>query len=592
MPQSLVPRGRSLTKAVPRLALGAMSVGYALGAVAVATGPGRLTTYAGQSQVLVALTVLSGLALVAAGLGTAVLRPAAVRLGDLAMLAGFAWFAPVWIGWEGGPALIRSLGMVAGGFVVPLLLHITLAHPGGRPATTSIRAAVGLVYAETLLSAAGRALFYDPFADPACWANCTDNAFLVSSQPVLADVIQQIDLGFLAVACVGLVSGQLWRLVPATRLLRRGLWPTVASGVLVATATVVRSVELVRAPVESPASTPLRTAFSLLCAAALCLAGALGWAVLRAGAQRRAVAQVIADLDRAPRPGTLQSTLARVVGDPHLAITYRLPASGGFADAQGRRRDEPTGTPTRSVTPVLRGGRPVAVITHSVPASELDRGLGPAIRLALENEVLQVQLHAQVIDLRSSRARIVADGDARRRRLERDLHDGAQQHLVALTYGLRIARSSAIDEGGAEVAALLAAATEQAQVALEELRELAGGIFPVLLAEAGLGPAIAVLADQATIPVELGEVSDRRYATSVESAGYLVVAESVEAAVRKGSSYVAVDAAPDGDRLVITVYDDGDGTTDPMPHLLDRVGALGGSVEVSQGLVRAEIPCG
>ena len=108
------------------LAAGPVALAVVLGALAVAQGPGRFTTYAGHSGLTAALTVTAGLALVAAGLVTAFSRRAA-RIGDLAVLAGLVWFAPVWVGWDKGPPLVRSLGMLAAGFAFPLLLHLVLA---------------------------------------------------------------------------------------------------------------------------------------------------------------------------------------------------------------------------------------------------------------------------------------------------------------------------------------------------------------------------------------------------------------------------------------------------------------------------------
>ena len=114
-----------------RLAAGGIALTYGLGALAVARGPGEFTTYAGRSDLAAVLAVLAGLALVAAGLVTSLVRPAG-WIGDLALLAGVAWFAPFWAGWKGGPPLVLSLGMLAAGFAFPLLLHLVLAYPTGR----------------------------------------------------------------------------------------------------------------------------------------------------------------------------------------------------------------------------------------------------------------------------------------------------------------------------------------------------------------------------------------------------------------------------------------------------------------------------
>ena len=238
----------------------------------------------------------------------------------------------------------------------------------------------------------------------------------------------------------------------------------------------------------------------------------------------------------------------------------------------------------------MRDGRRVALVTHAAGVAELEREIGAAVRLALENERLQAEVLAQLHDLRVSRTRIVETGDAERRRLERDLHDGAQQRLLALSYDLRVARAAEA-EGDVETASLLAEATGDAQAALGELRELAHGIHPAILTEAGLGPALATLADAAPLAVEIDETAEERYPAPVETAAYFVVAEAIDDAARRGASYAAVSALREDERLVVKVEDDGSERTSAMIHLADRVGAVGGSLDVEPTTLRAEIPC-
>jgi signal transduction histidine kinase len=211
--------------------------------------------------------------------------------------------------------------------------------------------------------------------------------------------------------------------------------------------------------------------------------------------------------------------------------------------------------------------------------------------LAIENERLQAEVRAQLEDLRASRTRIVETGDAERRRLERDLHDGAQQSLLALSYDLRLARVSAETDGDRETATLLASAADQAHTALGELRELAHGIYPAILSEAGLGPALATLVDEAPLPVELREVPRERYAAPVETAAYLTVAEAIDDAARRGATLVGADVRRDGGDLLVMVDDDGVERRSRLLHLADRVGALGGTLEARARTLRVEIPC-
>jgi signal transduction histidine kinase len=575
---------------VARLAAAVVALAYGLGALAVARGPGEFTTYAGRSDFAAALAVVAGLALVAAGLVTSFARPAG-RIGDLALLAGFVWFAPFWAGWRGGPPLVLSLGTLAAGFVFPLLLHLVLAYPGGRLRSRGARALVAAVYLEAALTALGRALFRDPFFDPNCWDNCTDNVFLVRSLPGIASGIQDADLWFSAAAAAALATICVWQLAVASAPARRTLWPVLAGGIALAAATIAHSVGLYRVPLEDPSDPAFLSIFLVGCVAVVVLALGLLWAVLGARVQRRSVARIVAELGEAPSPGSLEPALARAMGDPELRIAYWLPASQRYVDGRGRPVDEPVPASGRAVTALVRGSRRVALVAHAAAFAELEREIGAAVRLALENERLQAEVLAQLHDLRVSRTRIVETGDAERRRLERNLHDGAQQSLLALSYDLRVARADAVAEGDVETASLLADATGQTQAAFDELRELAHGIHPAILTDAGLGPALATLADAAPLTVEIGETTGERYPAAVETAAYLVVAEAIDDAARRGASYAAVRAPRQDERLVVEVDDDGSERTSTMIHLSDRVGAVGGRLEVETTALRAEIPC-
>jgi signal transduction histidine kinase len=247
--------------------------------------------------------------------------------------------------------------------------------------------------------------------------------------------------------------------------------------------------------------------------------------------------------------------------------------------------------PGRTVTRLVRNDRTVAVVSHAGAVPELERKVGPAVLLGLENERLQAEVLAQVEELRASRARIVESGDAERRRLERNLHDGAQQRILALSYDIRLARANAEADGDTPTEATLARAIEETQDVLEELRELARGIYPAVLTEAGLAAALATLADTAPLPVEVRAADGRRHPAPVETAAYLLVAEAVSDASRRNADGAAVTVVHDDGRLVVTVEDDGSDRSSPMVALAERVGALGGTLVVEPTMCRGEIPC-
>jgi signal transduction histidine kinase len=279
-----------------------------------------------------------------------------------------------------------------------------------------------------------------------------------------------------------------------------------------------------------------------------------------------------------------------------VAVAGRSRQRPGAVLADGRRVDA-HGRPLSlegAVTPLVRGGRQVAFLAHRAGLLD-DPGLAEEVaaasRLALEHERLQAQLAAQLQDLRASRARIIATGDAERRRLERDLHDGAQQRLVSLALSLRLARSQLEPAADPGQRARLDQAEAELRVALGELRELAHGIFPAVLADEGLAAAVEALAEEATVPIRITALPEGRLAPAVETAAYVVIAEIVS----HSASMLTVGATRRDGQLVIQIERDGD-VPDDLIDLQDRVGALDGRLEVlhqpgGRVRIRAEVPC-
>jgi signal transduction histidine kinase len=574
-----------------RAAAALAGLALAAGALAIAEGPGRSTTYAGSSAAGAALTVWAGLGLVAAGLVIRLARWPG-RTGDLALLAGVCWFAPVWVAWQDGPPLIPSIALVAAGFTFPLIVHLVLTDPTGRAVSATARVLVTAVYAEAVLTGSALALFRDPYFDPGCLANCTVNVFLVRSLPSLARAVEIGDRWFTAAAALALIVVCAARLARASWPARQRLLPVHVPAAGFAVAVVARAAVLQKTTVEDPFNAALFTIFAIGSAAVILLAAGLISGVVRAQAERRAVARIAASVDQAPAPGSLQSALAAALHDPGLQIAYWLPGAQCYVDASGRAVPEPSATPGRAVTRLTRTGRTVAVISHSGAVPGIEDQIGPAVRLGLENERLQAELLAQVEELRASRARIVAAADGERRGLERNLHDGAQQRLLALSYDLRLARAAAQADQDTPAGMALAEAAGETLGVLGELRDLAHGIYPAVLAEAGIGPALATLADTAPLPVQVLRAVPDRYPVQVEAAAYFTAAEALDDAARRGAGHAAVSISQEGGWLVVTVEDDGPGDASRMVAVADRVGALGGSLSTGRAVCRAEIPCG
>ncbi len=290
-------------------------------------------------------------------------------------------------------------------------------------------------------------------------------------------------------------------------------------------------------------------------------------------------------LARTVEGGAVRDALAESLGDRTLAIAYWLPERGEFVDEHGHPLDLPEPGSGRSWTAVENGGNRVAAIVHDPELEarpELVQAAATGAVLALENERLKADLHARLQELRHSRRRIVQAGFEARRRLERDLHDGAQQQLVTLSIDLQLLRTK-VDE---KARALVDEAAEKLALAVSELRELARGLHPAILTERGLFPSLEVLAARTPVPVELDVQVEGRLRSSVEAAAYFVCAEALTNVSRYAQArHARVTLARVDGMLRVEIVDDGVGGADPrkgtgLGGLKDRLGAVDGDLAI------------
>jgi signal transduction histidine kinase len=285
--------------------------------------------------------------------------------------------------------------------------------------------------------------------------------------------------------------------------------------------------------------------------------------------------------------------LATTLNDPDLRIAYPV-AGDRLVDAAGRDIEFDVGEKTdRQLTPVVRDGSIVAVLAHRADVLDAPATIDEVVRaarLGLEHERLQAETRAQLADLTAARKRIVAAASEERQRLERDLHDGAQQHLIAISIGLRILAGERVGMGEESVA-LIVEASRELSLGIDELRTVAHGIYPSVLADEGLAAAIEGLAEGSSVPLSIGGMPTERVEPSVEAAIYLIVAEVVSAA----SGPVAVRS----ERTRTSVTLDMGAPRIPSELLVDlgdRIGAVDGTLttkEDGSGRIelRAEVPC-
>jgi signal transduction histidine kinase len=516
------------------------------------------------------------------------------RVAVIGVIAAVAWFGPEAFVLDGTSGAVRVLGrFVAGPFTAVLLLHLGVAVLDLDRRRWARRALV-VAYAITGLLALTMVVTYHPFGDASCGSCTWQNPLLVWWQPGIIRVLQVVGAGWTAVlAGLAAVAALQWLVSTAPATIGRSLVVFGTAGLAVA--LVLRSVAFVTVRSEDPASRPWWTAAIALTTSVIIL----GAGVIVIGAERwlgtMRLRRLAATLAAAPVPGTLQSALRAALHDPGLRIGYRVGPSD-LVDASGLPV-EPSGGEERW-TRVVRDGETVAELSgREADPSEVASALTPTFVVALDNERLRAARLAQLEELRASRARIVAVGDAERRRLERDLHDGVQQQLLSVLFDIRLARLHAVRAGEADRAARFAAAESEAQAAVDALRRIAHGVHPAVLSRSGLGPALTSMAEEAPLAIAVDADGLGRLSETVETAAYQAVADAVARAAKAGATAMAVTVRKRRRQLQVDVANDGSAGPEVPVEIADRVGAAGGiaSVEALPGggtLLRVELPCG
>jgi signal transduction histidine kinase len=449
-----------------------------------------------------------------------------------------------------------------------------LAYPGGRRMTGSDQTILGLFLLFALPLELAWLVVWDPASGPG-------NALAVWPNVGLADGIDGAQRVVVVLAILLLIATLAHRWYVSTAPMRRMMTPILAGGF----ALLIGSMTTVLAKFGISAEPMIWSVLIAYIAVPIAVVGV----TFRARMARGALAELVIELGTTPAPARLQDALAHALADPSLQVAFWSRPANAFLGTDGAPVPMPPADSRQVVTVLERGGIPLAAIIHDAALLD-DPGLvasvATAVRLTVENERLQAEVEAQLEEVRASRARIVAAGDAERKRLERDLHDGAQQRLVALMLALRIAQGSLESSEGPGLRLTLAQASAEAKAALSELRDLAQGIHPQILSEAGLETAVESLADRAQVPVTVEIGSRERYVPAVESAAYFVVAEALTNVTKYAvASHVLVRAAWRDGILTLEVSDDGIGGADPsagsgLRGLVDRLAVIDGTLEV------------
>jgi signal transduction histidine kinase len=518
------------------------------------------------------------------------------RIGMLMVAVGFAWFAA-------GLTLVErpfvaSLGSALSGFWTGLLIYLLLAYPDGRLRSRLDRLIVAAILFDTIACQLVVLLFAPTIE------NGQSNAFVLWPSQATTDWIaigQQALLIAVAVTVLG-VFAERWQ--SASPPLRRALAPVYCAGAvtmfLMAATLLVTRLSGASLPGAADVGRVMFSA-TLVAMAAVPLAFLAG--LVRARLARFTVGELLVELGETRAPGGLRDALARALHDPSLEVAYWLPDHQLYVGVDGRPAELPVDGSGRVTTVLEQDGRRVAALIHDVSLRdepELVSGASTAAGIALENERLHADLRARLEELRGSRLRVIEAADAERRRLERNLHDGAQQGLATLAVELAMLAERL--ESDAEARQLLEHAQDGLADSLEALRELARGIHPAVLTDHGLAVALEALAERTPFRVRLAVEPGDGLPDRIEVAAYYVISECLANTAKYAhASEASVAVSRANNHLVIEVVDDGVGGASRdggsgLRGLMDRVEALGGTLEVSSPIgrgtrVRAEIPC-
>ncbi len=503
---------------------------------------------------------------------------------------------------------LHSIGVLADWLLVLLWFYVVFAFPKGRIESRVGWALLGAIALERLESYVPSLLFSPvvngSFPQATCNAACPANGFMIADRPTIADGLFSSDVTthYLFAVRSAIFVYLIYRLATATRPRMRALLPVYVPVLMtIALLVVFYAARLELVHLDAGALSKLSWLATIGISAAPY--GFLLAVVVSTFFAATALKRIVSRLVENPSASQLRTTLADALDDPSLELGFRLEQAGGFVDSAGKplASTPPAG---QSSTPVTRNGETVAVIRHDAALDtdpELVAAAGQALLLAIENGRLTAELESTNAELRATRARIVATGDAERRRIERDLHDGAQQHLVALSMKVGLARELA----DPEAAQRLDDVGEELEEILVELRDLAHGLYPPVLREFGLREALASVVRRSAPPAKLEAPAIGRYSEDVEAAVYFCCVEGLQnAAKHAGLGATAVIRLWERDgRLDFEIVDDGAGfdgesawgSRNGFTNMTDRMASVGGTLSVDsvqgQGTtVRGSLP--
>ena len=516
-------------------------------------------------------------------------RRQASRFGPLLIAAGLVGGAPYVLQSSSEPVLF-AIGILWEGVIYTLTFALILSFPSGRLEGRVERVILAVGAISSLGVFVALVLFSPQISSQAsisaCKAACPENGLLVTAEPSLVLEIMRVGRAGVILVALAAIGFIVWRVVNGTPPRRRALvvGAPVAIVFLVSQAAyqTARLLEIEGDAFFSVAQWLLVGTRASIWYGFLV---ALIAAELFAG---RVLRHVVMDSLRRPALGELEAMLRGPLGDPGLRLAFQRPDGDGWVDADGEPLADPA--PGCVLTEVARDGQAAAAIVHDAQLAEepeLLRAAGAVALLAQENAQLETAWNDSLRELQDSRRRIVAASEGERRRLERDLHDGAQQRLVSLRIGLAIASEQAAADP--VTSARLGEFERDVDGAIEELRELAHGIFPSVLADRGLVPALRAIARSGPRPVEVTGRRIGRYPPEIESAVYYCCLEALQNATKHAgpAAHITAHLTLEDRALRLEVRDDGPGFDvaaihggDGLRNMADRLGAVQGQLTI------------
>jgi len=519
--------------------------------------------------------------------------PANRSFGIVLLLVGFLWSLTALA--ESASDVPHTIGRLATWLPLPCVIYLLLAFPNGRIEPGLDRALFGGVVGVMVLLFFGTVPFVAAFPTKTLWSTCTAECpanalFLLDAQPAFLTKVSLVREWLVELLWLGIFFSMFRRWKRASRLQQRTMGPVLVAGTMLGLFHIAHiTTRQLGAPTDTVVGISSAWTFCIVAVCAAFVLGLFRRRVLLAGALSRLSMALRGDTDRR----AAHAAMADALGDPTLELLFRAPGAPEWVDQAGRPAEWPqplgAGRAATALPRRVERGREELVLLHEAALrddEDLLEGAGTMVLAASRHQALESDLASALTDLEESRRRIAEAADLERARIERDLHDGAQQRLVALRIRLSLAEDG-IERDPASAVVEIRALGVEAEDALEELRALAHGVYPPVLADRGLEDGLKSMAAKSGLPVHVVATNLTRQPTEIESAVYFTCVEALQNATKHaGADAIWIKLTESRGRLRFEIRDDGAGFAPGrnggrgVQNMHDRMEAIGGRLEI------------